>query len=211
MKRIWITLLFSMFASAEIIDGVAISVGSDVITISELREEVRVTAFLNREQLQFTSAVLRETGERMVDQLVIRTENATSRFGSATEQEVAAAMDQIVRERFQGDRGAYTAALARYELTQDIVKEHVRWQLIAMRYISVRFTTGVQIRTEDVEAYFKREIRPKLPPEDKSTAEDYRDRIEEILLQERANEQTESWIREVRRALIVDFNPEVFR
>ena len=208
--RTWILLVLSIGAQAEIIDRVAISVGSEVITLSEVKEEVRVTAFLNSEPVQFTAKILRETGERMVDQLMIRNENVTSRFGSANDSDVTTMIDEIVRSRFQGDPTAYQAELARYELTESILKEHVRWQLTAMRYISVRFGTGVQVRPVEVEDYFKREIQPRLPPDSKATAEDYRERIETALLEERANQEADAWIKEARGRMIVDFDPEVF-
>jgi len=210
MRRTWILLALALVARAEIIDRVAISVGSEVITLSELREEVRVTAFLNAGPVQFTPTVLRETGERMVDQLMIRNENVTSRFGSANDTEVKGMIDQIVRGRFQGKPEAFQAELARYELSESTLREHVRWQLTAVRYISVRFGTGVQVRPAEVEDYFKREIEPKLPADSKAAAEDYRERIESALLEERANQEADAWIKEARRRIIIDFHPEVF-
>jgi hypothetical protein len=211
MTRIWLALFVIASAPAEIIDRIAISVGSEVITESELLEELRVTAFLNGEAAQVTPTLLRETGERMVDQLMIRNENATSRFGSTTEQEVDSMIASLVRTRFKDDQAAFRNELSRYQLTEDILREHVRWQLTAMHYISVRFTTGVQVRTEAVEEYFNREVRPKLPPDSKATAEDYRERIEEILVQQRANEEAEAWVKEARSRLVTDFHPEVFQ
>jgi len=211
MNWIWIVLLLITPSHAEIIDRVAISVGSEVITLSELREEARVTAFLNSAPLVANAGVLRETGERMVDQWMIRSENVTSRFGSASEEDVSGMIGQIVRDRFNGDQAGFRAELARYDLTEEVLREHVRWQLTAMRYISVRFGTGIQIRTAEIEDYFKREILPKLPAGSQATVDDYRDSIETALLEERANDEAEVWVKEARRRVIVDFHPEVFQ
>ena len=182
----------------------------DAFTESELREEVRVTAFLNAEPARFIGSVLREAGERMVDQIMIRNENVTSRFGSATEQETDAMIAQLIRDRFKGNRAAYLEALASYRLTEEVLRAHVQWQLTAMRYISVRFTTGVQVTDAQVEAYFRTQIQPQLPEGSEAKVEDYRERIQEALIQQRANEDADAWVKETRRRIVIDFHPEVF-
>src|SRR6266498_3287027 len=59
---------------AEIIDRVAVVVGNRVITESEILREVRLTAFLNGEPLDFGAASRRKTAERLVEQRLIRNE-----------------------------------------------------------------------------------------------------------------------------------------
>ena len=67
-------------AGAEVIDRIAVSVGSRVITETDLDRELRITALLNNEKPDFSPANKRQTAERMVDQTLVRSEMEESRY-----------------------------------------------------------------------------------------------------------------------------------
>ena len=71
-----------MVLRAEIIDRIAVSVGNQAITISDLDREIRVTAFLNRTPPDFSPAARRATADRMVEQRLILRELENSRYPS---------------------------------------------------------------------------------------------------------------------------------
>src|SRR5438046_1912632 len=77
-----VLLLFFALAAcrAEIIDRVAVVVGNSVITESEILREIRLTAFLNGEPLDFSPASKRKTAERLVEQRLIRIEADSSLY-----------------------------------------------------------------------------------------------------------------------------------
>ncbi|MEI9976953.1 MAG: hypothetical protein WDO73_35815 [Ignavibacteriota bacterium] len=54
-------LLVAVGLHAEIIDRIAVSVGNQAITTSDVDREIRVTAFLNRSEPDFTPAGRRAT------------------------------------------------------------------------------------------------------------------------------------------------------
>lgn len=72
--------LLAAGAGAAIIDRIAVSVGSRVITETDLDREIRITALLNNAKPDFSPANKRTTAERMVDQALIRSELETSRY-----------------------------------------------------------------------------------------------------------------------------------
>ena len=66
--------------TAEVVDRVAVVVGTNVITESELLREVRLTEFLNGEPLDLSPEKKRAAAERLVDQQLIRTEMELGRY-----------------------------------------------------------------------------------------------------------------------------------
>jgi len=63
-----ISLLLVAGLHAEIIDRIAVSVGNQAVTTSDIDREIRVTALLNRSQPDFSPAARRATADRMVEQ-----------------------------------------------------------------------------------------------------------------------------------------------
>jgi hypothetical protein len=209
-----LTILWILAAApvaAEVIDRIAITVGSNVITESELRQAVRLRQFLNLEPIDFRAFILRDVGERLVDQLLIRKENENSRYGAPPAESVQEARNQVVDQLFKGNRQAYIEALGAYGITEEVLAAHLTWQLTVVRFVSVRFGTGIQTRPEEVQAYFDKEIAPKLPAGSSRNLDDYRGQIEDTLSQQRANEQADEWLRETRGRTVIDFHPEVFQ
>src|SRR5881394_1978865 len=65
---------------AEIIDRIAVVVGNSVITESEIVREIRLTALLNQEPLDFSIASKRKVAERLVEQRLMQIENEASLY-----------------------------------------------------------------------------------------------------------------------------------
>ena len=97
-----------------------------------------------------------------------------------------------------------------YGIDEPTLRAHLRWQLTVVRFVSVRFGTGIQISQDKVKAYFEKQILPKLPAGAPHNIEEYRRQIEDALVQQRANEQADEWLRETRSRIAIDFHPEVF-
>ena len=71
--------------AAETIDCIAVTVGRGVITRSEIQEQARITAFLNREPVDLSPANLRRTAERLIDVALIRREMEISHYAAPGE------------------------------------------------------------------------------------------------------------------------------
>ena len=75
MRHVLLVLAFSFAATAQnAIDRIAVVVGNQVITESEVILEARLTAFLNGQPLDLSAAPRRAAAERLVDQQLIRSE-----------------------------------------------------------------------------------------------------------------------------------------
>lgn len=62
------TLLLAAGGSAGVVDRVAVVVGREALTESEVLEDLRLTEFLNHEPLDLSPAARREAAEHLVDQ-----------------------------------------------------------------------------------------------------------------------------------------------
>jgi len=60
--------------TAEIIDRIVVSVGNQVVTASEIRREIQMTAFLNGTQVDFGADSRHKATERLIEQKLVRKE-----------------------------------------------------------------------------------------------------------------------------------------
>jgi len=204
--------LLTVSAHAEILDRIAVSVGSSVITAADIDREIRITAFENSAKPDFSPANKRQTAERMVDQTLVRNELEASRYLLPSGADADAAL-QEERKRFADDN-AFRAALVQYGITEDDLKNRLLWQLTLVRFIDVRFRPGVQITDDDIRNYFNDHLRPLLleqHPRQTPSLEDYRNTVEQTLIEQGANDQVEQWLKEARRRTRIQYHDEAFQ
>jgi parvulin-like peptidyl-prolyl isomerase len=206
-------IALAMAARGEIIDRIAASVGNKVITASDLDRELRVAAFQDGVKADFSPARKRAAVEAMIEQKLIQTELANSRYPLPDPAELAPAIEQFKKAHFKDDQ-QYRAALAEYGIAEEDFKELLLWQRTLLLFIQVRFETGVQLGAQDVEEYFTQTVKPAAEaahPGQPVSLEDYRDQIERTLTGQRADRQMDVWLRDVRRRTNVVVHEEVLR
>ena len=76
----WLAWESCALLGADVIDRIAITVANQAITASQIDEEVRVTAFLNREKLDLSLAEKKAAAGRLLDQALIRREMELSHY-----------------------------------------------------------------------------------------------------------------------------------
>ena len=206
-------IALAMAARGEIIDRIAASVGNRVITASDLDRELRVAAFQDGVKADFSPARKRAAVEAMIEQKLIQTELANSRYPLPDPAELAPAIEQFKKTHFKDDQ-QYRAALAGYGISEEDFKELLLWQRTLLLFIQVRFETGVQLDAQDVEEYFTRTVKPAAEaahPGQPVSLEDYRDQIERTLTGQRADREMDLWLRGVRSRTNVVLHEEVLR
>jgi hypothetical protein len=135
-----LAITFSLAAAAQtgVIDRVAVVVGNQVITESEVLLEARLAAFLNVQPLDLSAAPRRAAAERLVDQQLIRNEMQVGGYAMPAESEGEAVLRSF-RQANYPSIPAFRAALEKYGLTEDEVKRHLLWQAAALRFTDQRF------------------------------------------------------------------------
>jgi hypothetical protein len=198
--------LIAAIASAEVIDRVAAAVGFSVITESEILRQIRITAFLNGEQPDYSGDTKREAAGRLVEQMLIRREIATTRYALSTEARGDAAWANI-RGRASSD-AEWQQLLGRYRLTEADIREALDWQATFLEFVEVRFRPGVQVPEEEVREYYDAEVanKPGAPPFEDAKAD-----IEQIMTQQRVDRALDRWLGQARTQIRIVFREEVFQ
>jgi len=213
--RLLCTILLSLCLSqAEVIDRVAIALDKRIITRSAVEAQVRATEFLNREPLEINSTALRRAGERMIEQALIRREMEFSRFTMPAAAEVEPMMQQIQSARFSSE-AEFFKELASYGLTARDLRAQFLLQLATLRFIQLRFRPSVAIGDGEIEIYYREQFvaeweqaNPGKPAPD---LEEARDRIVEVLTQEKTDHALNLWLRDTRQLVRVRFYEEAFQ
>ena len=199
--------------AAEIIDRIAVSVGNQAITSSDIDREIRVTSFLNRSTPDFSPANRRATADRMVEQKLILRELENSRYPVPPESEIQPGLDEFIKKNFATPE-EYKAALAQGGLTQQDLKNELLWQRRLLTFIDVRFRAGVQVTDEEIQNYFTKTVEPAARaahPGEQVTLDEYRERIEKTLTGEKVDKQMSDWLADARTRQPVVYHDEAFK
>ena len=211
MKMLLLVLLASLTCRAEIIDRIAVVVGKAVITESEILREIRLTAFLNGEPLNFSPVAKRKTAERLVEQRLINNEIGASLYplpGAAAAQE----MLKQIEDRFPSP-AFYQEELLRVGITEDELKAHLARQLATLSFLDFRFRPGIQIDDDEIRKYFAERLTPELKkakPGGEFSLNDYRSQVQEALVGERMDKASDAWLKQARERTRIEFRPEAF-
>lgn len=198
---------------ADIIDRIAVSVATRVITTSDLDREIRVTSFLNGVKPDFSSAAKRAVAEKMVEQKLIQRELETSRYPTPSASEVQPILDDFRKKQFPTD-DEYRRALAEYGITEQQVKDELLWQRTMLRFIDVRFRPGIRVTEQEIRDDFDKVVAPAAMaarPGETPVFEEYHDQIEEKLIGDRVDKALDAWLKEMRKRTDIVFHDEALR
>ena len=155
MRRIpLLMVLGGALHGAVVYDRMAVIVGKRVIKSSDIGRDLRVTAFLNREQLSFNADARRKAADRLIEQTILRGEITSGGYRGASEDDADAMLDKLRQERFAGSDTRLRTAVARYGLTEEELRAQLLWQLTVLRFIDERFRNGVIVTDQDVRSYY---------------------------------------------------------
>jgi hypothetical protein len=198
MRYLATVCLVASALQGAIIDRLAITVDQRVITEAQLDEEIRVTAFLNQEPVRRDADARRNAADRLIQQELVRRDMEVSRYPMPTQGEVDVLLADT-KQQIGPDR--FAAQLSQYTLTEDIVREHLRFQLMMLRFIDFRFRPDIQVSESDITAYYNQELEKwksshtGTPP----SLEDSRASIEKAITNQRVDYAVSAWLEETRK------------
>ena len=180
-------LLLLPICSAAVVDRVAIVIGKSVVTESEVLDDLRLTEFIDNEPLDLGPAARRTAAEHLVDQDLIRRELEMSGYSKPPASEADTLLRKFRQDRFHS-LAAYRAAMRKYGIAEDVLKQRLLWQLTAIRFIDFRFGS------QQVEA-------------DSQSA----DRTASAAPETSTDKQMEAWLKQARADATVSFKAEAFQ
>ena len=200
-------------AHAEVIDRIAVTLDNQVITQSEILREIRLTAFLNGDPLDFSGESRKKAAGRLIEQKLIRKEIEAAQYLEADPAEVESLLKDARTQRFHSAE-EYRAALENYGVTEQDLKAHLLWQLTFLHFIDLRFRPGIHVTDDEIREYFNQEL-PKLQKkagtDNTITFNDLRDKLEEDLTGRHIDKQVDDWLAQARKRTHIEFHPEAFQ
>jgi hypothetical protein len=205
-------LLAGAASGGVIVDRMAVIVGKHVIKASDIERDVRLTEFLNREQLKIDSGEKHRSAERLIDQEIIRQELLSSGFRRPADTNAAALEAQLCQERFGGSQPRLREALGRYGLIEDQLRDQFVWQLTVLNFIEQRFRAGTLVTDEDLRSYYDQhlaELRRQYPQDNSFKA--LEPKLRASLEGERVNQNFTQWLEQARKQYHIEYKQEAFQ
>jgi hypothetical protein len=188
-------------ARAEVIDRIAATVGRQVITDSQVLEEIRVTAFLDGKPADWSAENRTRTVNRLVDQTLIRHEIDATRFVEAPLEEGTKLLDQL-----KSAMKDFDSSLSANHVSEAIVAKHLQWQVTLLRFVDYRFKPSVEVTEADLKDFFAAQVkewqsRKKTIPE----FDDVRDDLERLLTSKYVDQALDRWLGDQRTQTSIVF------
>ncbi len=202
---VFLVFLFPRSLFPEIIDRIAITVANQVVTESQIDEEIRVTAFLNRDPLDLSAAAKKDAASRLIEQSLVRREMDLSHYPLPELSDAGESLENL--KAMYPSETAFQDALQAYGITTDELTRRLWWQLTLLRFIDYRFRPGIQILPADVQAYYRQQVSEWQQKGTKPmpTLEESRGQIEEILTQKRIDQALDQWISDTRKQVTITY------
>ena len=199
-------------AGAEIIDQTAVGIDDQVIATSDIDSQIRVTAFLNGEQPDFSPANRRRTADRLIEQLLVRREMDLTRYPRPTAADIQETLKQV-QSGFPSE-AAFQAELAARKITGEELERALIEQAALLRFIDLRFRPEVQVEESDVDRYCENVYLPELRKKNvtpEPTIESVRPACEADFIAQVVDKRVDTWLKETRERSRITYNEEAFR
>jgi hypothetical protein len=190
---------------AETLDRIAVSVGQEVITESQVILDLRVAAFLERKPLDLSGPARRKSAERLVDQLLVLREAVDSHVTLPSVEAAAGLVAPYAAE------SGHQADLARYGIAERDLGAHLLAGLRSLTFTDVRFRPDVQVSPEEVRSYYDKLARqPSTTAAPMPSFEASRDQIEKLLVEQGTLEALDKWLGTARSAANIRYREKAF-
>jgi hypothetical protein len=187
--------LAALPATAVIVDRVAITAGSKVITESEIIRRIRLAAFQNGVAPSYTSASRREAAQELIDQKLVEREMEVGNYVHTPTDDVKNMMLEFAAERYNSDVGAMRQALAAISLTPEDLEKEFADQADIESFLSLRFRPAVQVSDQDIDKYLQDHIASSAVANAAALSQ-VRAGIERILANQRADQDMDAWLQD---------------
>jgi hypothetical protein len=211
-RAISLLLLATAATAGIVVDRMAVVVRKPAIKTSDIERDLRVTEFLNQEQLKIDSSEKHKSAERLIDQEIIRQELLAASFRRPSDSDATALQAQLCQERFGGSEQRLREALRRYGLAEDQLRAQLLWQLTVLSFIEQRFRAATLVTDEELRSYYDQhlaDLRRQYPQG--NSFEALAPKIRASLEGERVNQNFTQWLEQARKRYLIEYKQEAFQ
>jgi hypothetical protein len=190
------TLGAAPFVRGATLDRIAVTVGQHVISEQEILQDIRVSAFIDSKQPDFSAEQKRKAADRLIDQYLVLQDAAMTRTPMPSAADVSAMLAPI-KARYPSDQ-EYRSALAQAGITDAELAEHLLAGLRMLRYTDLRFRPEVEITDDALHAYYDKLTASAGNSSARPTFEASRDEIEKLLTEQQTMQALDRWLSTTR-------------
>jgi hypothetical protein len=199
---LFLLLMSSPARAGDIVDRIVATVNGHAILQSDWEDALHYEAFIaGHSSEQLTPTERKAALDRLIDQELLRQQIRSSDFQHASDQDIAARIQEIRRQYpgAESDSG-WHASLNRYGLIEKDLKNRVALQLDLLRLVDARLRPTVQIDSKSIESYYNQELLPQLrqsgaPQIPLAQASP---KIKELLTQRKIDQLLTAWLQTLR-------------
>ncbi|MBM3760502.1 MAG: hypothetical protein FJW36_09680 [Acidobacteria bacterium] len=199
------------FLSADLLDRLALSIGNEIITEQQVLLHLRTAALINGEAVKETPVEKRRAAQKLIELTLIRIEMNNNRYPLPTPEQITTALTQLKQQRFNASDATFAAALTQYRVSENELKESLKWQLATLSFIDFRFRPGVQIPEEELRDYFQYDYQKEFGKLAKPTYNEARPAILEVVTQQRIDNLLDRWLNQTESSTRVRWMDPVFK
>jgi hypothetical protein len=163
--RVLLLVFLPLLANAVIVDRVAVSVGTKVITDSEITERIHLSAFENGQAPDFSLMSRRDATKKLIDQKLIEREMDIGHYPHLAADRGAQLLGDFIRQNYKSDRPAFDAALTRASIRAADLQDDLLREADLLTFLDLRFRPAVEVTEQDLRKYFDEKISPRTGPE----------------------------------------------
>jgi len=214
MRTLIIALCLTLPAAAEIIDRIAVTIGTRVITESMLIQQIRLAAFYDNKAPDFSPASKRAAAETLISRFLLTQEMDDTRFTVPSMNEVLEYAKEVLSPRFPDDR-AYMEEIVNRKLSDDEVRQFLQTMIRVLQFIELRFQRGQTVSTEEIANYYTKEYRARWQRENPQTPlpplDEMSEVIEEEILAAKTDAAVDEWMKQMKTTADLRYREEVFQ
>jgi hypothetical protein len=193
--RLLLGFCFAMWLSATVLDRIVVTVGPDVITETQVEEELAVTAFLNHAPITDDPQSRRAAAHRLIQQTLIARDMQLAHFPEPEPSQVDRAVNRLMED--YGNTSSFENALSGYGITAPLLRAHITHQLSTLRFIEYRFRPELTISDAELRAAYNRRTAnwdTEHPGTPVPTFESSRSELRAALVETRTDEALDNWL-----------------
>lgn len=200
---LWLAASFGAIL-AETLDRIAVSVGQNVITESQIILDLRVAAFLEKKPVDLSAAAKRQAAERLVDQFLILREAVDSHLTLPSTEATIGLVAPYAAE------SGYQEEMKRYGISERDLGNHLLAGLRTLSFTDRRFRPDVQVSPEDIRNYYDKLPRPPSTATPLPSFEDSREQIEKLLVEQGTLDALDKWLEMARKGANIRYREKAF-
>lgn len=190
-----------------VLDRVIAVINGDVILESDVTEEQRF-AQLEPFSVRPGSDTLQRAARRLANRTLILQQMKEQQGAgvTVTDEEVHQALQDLrthlpqCRSFHCTTADGWKAFLAAHDLTEQEVFDHWKQRLAILKFIDLRFRSGIRISNEEIQDYYRKSVLPVYQKQNEKPPQldEISQRIQEILLQQHVNGLLQDWLTSLR-------------